>query len=213
MCTTQYIYQTLFVEQRNSDIAVHALGKVWNLHKIYLCQSPYFASLFSGAWRERSSDRLANVEIVDPLITLEGSCCVYAPLVWSELIMTWSAGLETVFGSLYNNEVLIDPKRVVSVLATATLFQLDGLIERCGEVMTETIMAEVSAVHRASSVPNNVDRLVFRPTRHRPSSATTRRPAPMDCAPCNRPHSAGCWSTCSATTRSIRNGCATSASS
>lgn len=88
MCTTQYIYQTLFVEQRNSDIAVHALGKVWNLHKIYLCQSPYFASLFSGAWRERSSDRLANVEIVDPLITLEGSCCVYAPLVWSELIMT-----------------------------------------------------------------------------------------------------------------------------
>lgn len=51
-------------------------------------------------------------------------------------------GLETVFGSLYNNEVLIDPKRVVAVLATATLFQLDGLIERCGEVMTETIMPE-----------------------------------------------------------------------
>lgn len=72
LCTTQYIYQTLFVEQRSSDIAVHALGKVWNLHKIFLCQSPYFASLFSGAWRERSSDRMANMEILDPQITLAG---------------------------------------------------------------------------------------------------------------------------------------------
>lgn len=72
MCTTKYIYQALFLEHRNSDIAVHALGKVWHLHKIYLCQSPYFASLFSGAWRESVADQCANIDILDPQITLAG---------------------------------------------------------------------------------------------------------------------------------------------
>lgn len=51
--------------------------------------------------------------------------------------------LETVFGSLYQDEVTIDPKCVISVLATATQFQLEGLINQCAEVMTETINAEV----------------------------------------------------------------------
>lgn len=51
--------------------------------------------------------------------------------------------METVFGSLYLDEVIIEPKVVISVLATATLFQLDELINRCAEVMTETMNAEV----------------------------------------------------------------------
>lgn len=51
--------------------------------------------------------------------------------------------METVFGSLYMDEVVIEPKSVVSVLATATLFQLDELINRCAEVMSETVNAEV----------------------------------------------------------------------
>lgn len=70
MTTPQYIYKTFFVEEQNSDISVMALGKVWNLHKIYLCQSPYFASMFSGSWREREQNFIA-IEIVDPKITLE----------------------------------------------------------------------------------------------------------------------------------------------
>lgn len=53
------------------------------------------------------------------------------------------SALETVFGSLYLDEVVIEPKCVVSVLATATLFQLDELINRCAEVMSETVNAEV----------------------------------------------------------------------
>lgn len=52
--------------------------------------------------------------------------------------------LEIVFGSLYLDEVTIDPKTVSSVLATATLFQLDGLINRCAEVMIETVNAETA---------------------------------------------------------------------
>lgn len=47
-----------------------ALGKVWHLHKIYLCQSPYFASMFCGSWREREQKFIA-IEIIDPKITLD----------------------------------------------------------------------------------------------------------------------------------------------
>lgn len=53
------------------------------------------------------------------------------------------AALNVVFGSLYLDEVLLDPKTVVSVLAASTLFQLDGLLEKCCEVMNSTINAEV----------------------------------------------------------------------
>ncbi|TMW40265.1 hypothetical protein DOY81_014654 [Sarcophaga bullata] len=38
----------------------------------------------------------------------------------------------------------IDPKGVISVLATATLFHLDGIIDKCAEVMVETINAETA---------------------------------------------------------------------
>lgn len=47
------------------------------------------------------------------------------------------------FGSLYLDEVTLDPRDIISTLATATLFQLDGLIERCAEVMNESMNAEV----------------------------------------------------------------------
>lgn len=47
-----------------------------------------------------------------------------------------------VFGSLYLDEVVLEPLDIISILATASLFQLDGLIERCVEVMCETTNAE-----------------------------------------------------------------------
>lgn len=50
--------------------------------------------------------------------------------------------MDAVFGSLYIDEVTLEPKSIVSVLATATLFQLDGLTEKCSEVMVETTNAE-----------------------------------------------------------------------
>lgn len=60
--------------------------------------------------------------------------------------------METVFGSLYLDEVTIDPKDVISVLATATLFQLDELINRCSEVMIETVNAEVNFCRSVGSL-------------------------------------------------------------
>lgn len=123
LTTARYIYQALFKEERSSDIAVRALGKTWNLHKIYLCQSQYFNSMFSGGWKESKADYI-NIEITDPRITVDS--------------------LYVVFGSLYLDEVILEPLEITSILATASLFQLDGLLEKCAEVMCETCNVETA---------------------------------------------------------------------
>ncbi|NXF11722.1 GMCL1 protein, partial [Smithornis capensis] len=119
--TSKYIYQTLFLNGENSDIKICALGEEWNLHKIYLCQSGYFSSMFSGSWKE-SSMKVIELEIPDQNIDVEA--------------------LQVAFGSLYRDDVLINPSRVVALLAAACMLQLDGLIQQCGETMKETITAQ-----------------------------------------------------------------------
>ncbi|XP_064421598.1 germ cell-less protein-like 1 [Latimeria chalumnae] len=116
--TSKYIYQTLFLNGENSDIKICALGQEWNLHKIYLCQSGYFSSMFSGSWKE-SSMNIIELEIPDHNIDTEA--------------------LQVAFGSLYRDDVLIKPSQVVTILAAACMLQLDGLIQQCGETMKETI--------------------------------------------------------------------------
>uniref|UniRef100_A0A8C5UAZ7 BTB domain-containing protein n=1 Tax=Malurus cyaneus samueli TaxID=2593467 RepID=A0A8C5UAZ7_9PASS len=118
---TSYIYQTLFLNGENSDVKICALGEEWNLHKIYLCQSGYFSSMFSGSWKE-SSMNVIELEIPDQNIDVEA--------------------LQVAFGSLYRDDVLINPSRVVALLAAACMLQLDGLIQQCGETMKETITAQ-----------------------------------------------------------------------
>ncbi|XP_077505568.1 germ cell-less isoform X3 [Amblyomma americanum] len=118
MTTSQYIYRTLFLEGQNSDVTIVALGVDWCLHKVYLCQSPYFASMFCGDWKEKEEGTV-EVGIEDPHITVDA--------------------LKIVFGSLYLDEIAISPEDVIPVLASATLFQLDELIELCSEIMGETI--------------------------------------------------------------------------
>lgn len=146
LTTTQYIYQALYKEELNSDITVLALGKTWRLHKVYLCQSSYFASMFGGSWRETNQD-FVNIEIIDPKINISGRWFFRHFGYLKSVFWFWNVfliAMETVFGSLYLDEVTIDPKDVISVLATATLFQLDELINRCSEVMIETVNAEVT---------------------------------------------------------------------
>lgn len=36
--TSKYIYEHMFVNGEASDVEVHAAGKVWKLHKVYLKQ-------------------------------------------------------------------------------------------------------------------------------------------------------------------------------
>lgn len=118
LSTTNYIYQALFLDGRDSDITVEVLGKEWKLHKIYLQQSRYFASMFSGSWME-TDKKYVKIEVTDPNIT--------------------SDSLGIVLGSFYTNEVNIEPCNVIGVLAAATLLQLEGLIEQCLDIMVETI--------------------------------------------------------------------------
>uniref|UniRef100_A0A8C0X4H8 BTB domain-containing protein n=1 Tax=Castor canadensis TaxID=51338 RepID=A0A8C0X4H8_CASCN len=101
--TSKYIYQTLFLNGENSDIKICALGEEWSLHKIYLCQSGYFSSMFSGSWKE-SSMNIIELEIPDQNIDIEA--------------------LQVAFGSLYRDDVLIKPSRVVAILAAACMLQL-----------------------------------------------------------------------------------------
>ncbi|XP_025836534.1 protein germ cell-less [Agrilus planipennis] len=74
--------------------------------------------MFGGSWLETTKSYI-TIDVVDPQITVES--------------------LQIVFGSLYNDEVILNPKDIVPVLAAATMFQLDGIIEKCTEVMMETI--------------------------------------------------------------------------
>jgi len=123
LTTTQYIYKALFKEEKNSDVAVMALDKVWHLHKVYLSQSPYFYTMFNGSWRE-AQQNFIQIAILDERITV--------------------ASLDAVFGSMYSDEIEIESADVISVLATATLFHLDGIIDKCAEVMVDSISPETA---------------------------------------------------------------------
>uniref|UniRef100_A0A914X2T6 BTB domain-containing protein n=1 Tax=Plectus sambesii TaxID=2011161 RepID=A0A914X2T6_9BILA len=50
--TAEYIYERLFLGGENADVTISALGRKWNLHKVYLKQSLFFAGMFSGDWSE-----------------------------------------------------------------------------------------------------------------------------------------------------------------
>ncbi|XP_039277353.1 protein germ cell-less [Nilaparvata lugens] len=119
VCTAKYIYKALFLDGQEYDIIVDVLDKEWKLHKIYLQQSPYFASMFSGSWNETNKSYV-KIEVPDPNVTLEA--------------------LTVLFGSLYpSDEVTLEPCNIVAVLAAATLFQCEGLIDQCADVMLQTI--------------------------------------------------------------------------
>ncbi|XP_073509708.1 germ cell-less protein-like 1 isoform X2 [Phyllobates terribilis] len=134
--TSKYIYQTLFLNGENSDIKICALGKEWNLHKIYLCQSGYFSSMFCGSWKE-SSMNVIELEIPDHNIDVEA--------------------LQVAFGSLYRDDVLIKPSRVIAILAAACMLQLDGLIQQCGETMKETISVQTICSYSTAAVIYGLD--------------------------------------------------------
>ncbi|XP_070535046.1 germ cell-less protein-like 1 isoform X4 [Ptychodera flava] len=129
--TSKYIFETLFINGQNSDVTIRALGKDWALHKVYLCQSGYFASMFSGSWKESDASIIA-IDIPDNNIDEEA--------------------LEVALGSLYKDDVLISPSRVVTILAAAALLQLDGLINQCSDIMTETMSTKtVCSYHGAAT--------------------------------------------------------------
>lgn len=139
--TSAYIYNTLFKNGENSDIVVRALSREYHLHKLYLCQSPYFDSMFKGSkWKESNQ---SHIEIAIPDQNIN------------------ERALDITFGSFYSVEVDIMPVEAVNVLACASLFSLDGLIEQCQSVMLENINAhtvcsyyDASIIYGVSDVAN-----------------------------------------------------------
>lgn len=116
------------------DIQISAFGKIWNLHKAILCESPYFNCMFNGSWRE-SSETIIAIKFPDVNITKDGE------LRFNLFLSLWFffIALEGIFTSLYSDEIVIDENNVLSLLAIASMLQMDDVILRCSEVMEETI--------------------------------------------------------------------------
>lgn len=112
------IYQAVVLRGEDSDIKIIAFGEEWNLHKVYLCRSGYFASMFSGSWRETNMDAV-EIQMPDRHIDRES--------------------FHEVLGYLYCRHMVIPPFRVIAILATASMLQLDELIRQCEEIMLVSV--------------------------------------------------------------------------
>ncbi|CAD5225746.1 unnamed protein product [Bursaphelenchus xylophilus] len=116
--TPKYIYQKLFLEGAKSDVTIRALGMSWHLHKLYLEQCDYFAALFSERWGAEKK-RVYELDVLDSRVNIPG--------------------LDNVFASLYQNEIEIDLDNIGGVLASASMINLLVVIQRCDDVMVETM--------------------------------------------------------------------------
>uniref|UniRef100_A0A914WTS9 BTB domain-containing protein n=1 Tax=Plectus sambesii TaxID=2011161 RepID=A0A914WTS9_9BILA len=119
--TAEYIYERLFLGGENADVTISALGRKWNLHKVYLKQSLFFAGMFSGDWSESNQQEI-DIQVVDDAVTPEA--------------------LDRVLASLYRDEIEIDAENVVSIVAAASLLQLESVLQRCSETMADNIKRE-----------------------------------------------------------------------
>jgi len=141
--TSTYIYNTLFLNGENSDITLRALNKDWRLHKVYLCQSAYFASMLaSGKWKECTQLGPIDISIPDAKIT--------------------EHALHVSFGSLYKDDIEIRPLDVVNVLAAASLFSLDGLIAECASIMLENVNVKTVVYYYEAAVTYGIQRVIER---------------------------------------------------
>lgn len=119
--TSQYIYNALFVGGEGSDVVVQAFGRKWRLHKVYLKQAQFFSKMFDGKWKE-TNQKVIDLQIPDDNVNEDA--------------------LNTAFGSLYSDDIEVSPDEAESILAAASLIQLEGLMQTCAEVMTESVCVD-----------------------------------------------------------------------
>jgi hypothetical protein len=121
LTTSEYIYQTLFVEGVGSDITISALGRQWNLHTVYIKQAGYFSSLLKGDWKDSNTNRL-EIKFPDENVTIEA--------------------VNIALGSLYTESSVayqITRTNASNVLATASFLQLEGLIQATSDYIVDTL--------------------------------------------------------------------------
>uniref|UniRef100_A0A8C4Q4J9 BTB domain-containing protein n=1 Tax=Eptatretus burgeri TaxID=7764 RepID=A0A8C4Q4J9_EPTBU len=128
--TSTYIYERLFKQGHGSDVSLNAMGRTWHLHRLYLAQAGYFASMFSGAWKESDMQEI-SMDVPDPTVDADA--------------------LDLALGSLYQDECALPLPCAVPCLAAASLLQADGLIKQCVDLMLSSVTAEtVCRYHTAA---------------------------------------------------------------
>ncbi|EDL95995.1 similar to germ cell-less (predicted) [Rattus norvegicus] len=115
------IYESLFLGGENSDVKICAFQQEWCLHRAYLCRSGYFSSMFCGAWLETNMNTI-EMQMPDENIDREA--------------------FHEVLGFLYSRRIAIPPSRVIAILATASMLQLDELIQQCEDMMRATVRTD-----------------------------------------------------------------------
>lgn len=121
-----------------------------------------------------------NLEIPDQNIDTEGVSgfrshqCVSKFFFYLLTVVFVCAALQVVFGSLYRDDVLIKPSRVISVLAAACMLQLDGLIQQCAETMKENISAKTVCGYYASASIYGLDSVMKKSELHLYNSSIVR---------------------------------------
>ncbi|KNC76584.1 hypothetical protein SARC_10925, partial [Sphaeroforma arctica JP610] len=108
--TSEYMFTQLFENGVGSDVCITALGHSWHLHKVLLRQSKFFDCMFSGRWAD-DSDSNVTLTIDDPNVDV--------------------AALSTCFASMYGDSIVITVDGLISLVASATLLQLDNVLDRC----------------------------------------------------------------------------------
>ncbi|RDD47182.1 Germ cell-less protein-like 1 [Trichoplax sp. H2] len=126
----QYTLSKLFFNDENGDTTIEALGYKWKMHKICLIRAGYFKSMFSGFWQE-SKATYVKIEMIDKNITVNA--------------------INTAFASLYDDDTEIKSSEAISIVAVATMLQIDNLIKRCTDVMIATISEENERTFREAA--------------------------------------------------------------
>ena len=118
--TSKYIYENLFVNGKYSDVTITALDHRWNLHRAYLEQCEYFRAAFNPAW-SNSVSQLHELQIIDENITYEGYNLCFQLCIYVKMSLL---GLNSVFASLYQNEISFALSDISGILAAASLLGL-----------------------------------------------------------------------------------------
>lgn len=129
LSTSNYIFNNLFENGEDSDILVHFHDQSWKLHKFYLKQSQYFG--------KKKIEQTKLNSILDALLsrwTRNGKEITELNLEIPDENVDPDA-LHHALGSLYCDEIEIEPSRAVNILAAATFLQHQGLCDHLNNEM------------------------------------------------------------------------------
>ena len=115
MGLNEYLYEQALGQGVLSDVVIEAFGKEYNLHKLILFRSSYFASLFSGLWPQGTENRATVHQLsmqCDPNITREA----------------FELALERLYGHC---DPVNESKNLYGLLAVSNFLDLPDLEDEC----------------------------------------------------------------------------------